>query len=225
MRPHDKLCDDSISCAGPPHCPEEVRVLVLAGAHNAAVRRDYLHLDDVVQCGALHPGHWTEAANGRMPADAHARTDPVCEGSVVSMKVLVDLAKPCAPTDTDIVCSISFHVDTFHMRQVDRDVGVVREVGIGVAAALGLHCGVVVEGTLDNAGDLLGGMGPDYSPWVCVVVVDVEAADPVELVVHGTITGVGDAVPMGSADVVEAHSKRFDFAELVPHRAREASDQ
>lgn len=94
-------------------------------------------------------------------------------------------------------------MNAFHVRQVDCDVGIVREVGIGVVAALGLHGGVVLEGTLDNPRDLLGGVWSDDSPRLCIRVIDVEARDPVELVVYGTVAGIGDAVFFGLADIIE----------------------
>ena len=79
------------ACAAEP--PEQVRVLVLGGAHDPAVRRDELDREQVVDRQAvlaLEPAH---AAAEREPGDPGVRHDPDRADEAVLLRRVVEVAE------------------------------------------------------------------------------------------------------------------------------------
>lgn len=83
VRAHDKFRDDAKPGGCSPNSKEQVWVLRLAGAYDAAVRGDNFDLDNVVQCRALHPRHGTQPANRCVAADTNTGADSMCKGAAV----------------------------------------------------------------------------------------------------------------------------------------------
>lgn len=107
------------------------------------------------------------------------------------------------------------YAEVLHVAQIDRDVGVVGEVGVRVTAALCLDSGIVLHCAVDNLGHVFDSIGFDDRPGIGFGIVDVESTHPVDFVQN--ITGVGNAVRSISTDVVETGLQRAKLAAAAAH--------
>src|SRR5260370_25616682 len=84
--------DDTEVAAAATQPPEEVRVLLFARGDEAAVRKDNVRLDEIVDRKPELAGHVTDTAAERETADAGCRDDPERCGERERLRGVVDLA-------------------------------------------------------------------------------------------------------------------------------------
>lgn len=154
----------------------------------------------MVQGRALHPGHCAQATDGGVAADANAGADSVCKRAAMALQLFVDLSEPAPSTDPGDM-RVAVHADVSHVCQVDRDIGIVCEVGVGVTPSFGLNSKIMDGSALNNLGNLLSGMRSYNSPRIDITVMDIEPSDPVDLI--DCVACIGDAMRLIAADVVQ----------------------
>jgi hypothetical protein len=109
------------------HRPEEIGVLALVGAHEAAVGRDHLDRAEVVDREAvlaLEPAHAAaegQPANAGVRHDAHGTNEPVC------LRRCVKLAEERAAVHARCA-RLRVHARAAHAREIDDQTAVARPI-------------------------------------------------------------------------------------------------
>ena len=156
VRPEGEAGDDPEVAAAAPERPEEVRVLVGAGADDAAVGGDELEAADVVAGEPVLAHEPADAAAERQPGDAGLRDDADRHREAVEMGLPVDVAKGGAALHPH-GGGLGVDDHAAHVGEVDDEPVVAeRPAGDVVAAAAHRDQQVVVAGEAhgaDHVGD------------------------------------------------------------------------
>ena len=128
---------DAEIAAAAPQCPEQIRVLLRAGANQPAVGRDDVRRDQIVDGQAELAGGPAEAAAEREAGNAGGRVDAERRGEPERLRLLVEVRERGAGLDASRL-GRGIDVDRFHQRQIDEETAVAHRVAGDVVAA-GAH--------------------------------------------------------------------------------------
>ena len=146
--------DDAEVRAGAAHAPEQVGLAVAARAADAPVRRDDLHLEEVVDRPAEAAAEVAQPAAEREPGDADARYVAERRGEAVPLRGGIDLGERAAGTDGGGP-RLRVDLDRSEQRHVERQSarGQRRAADVVAAPAHG-HGQVVRAGVVERRGDV-----------------------------------------------------------------------
>jgi len=180
VQPEDERGDHAEVAAAAPDRPEQVGVLLAAGAHALAAREHELGLEQVVDRQAELGRQVTEAAAERQAADAGGRDDAARSRQAVLVRRAVDLAPGAAAADPDRP-GLRIDVDRLEPGQVDDDAAVARaQPGAVVTATANGQQQAVLVGERDDRRDVVGARAASDDRWAPV---DHAVVDPASGVV------------------------------------------
>ena len=148
--------DDTEVPAATTQPPEEIGVFRFAGAHLAAIRRDDIRGEQVVDGHAVLPAQPAEAAAERQAGHARGRVDAQRRREAVRLRGRVEVGEGAAGLDRR-PAGIRVDLDVLHQREVDHEAvvadGIARDV---VSASSDRDEQVVLARELDGLDDIFG---------------------------------------------------------------------